>query len=29
MDYLGSTYRDVASVERSTTVREIWLGMEP
>jgi hypothetical protein len=29
MDYVGNTYRDVASVERSTTVREIWLGMEP
>ncbi len=28
MDYLGGTYRDVETVERSTTVREIWKGME-
>ena len=27
MDYVGATYRDVESVERSTTVREIWKGL--
>lgn len=27
MDYVGGTYRDQESVERSTTVREIWRGM--
>lgn len=29
MDFVGATYRDVDGVERSTTVREIWKGMEP
>ena len=28
MDYLGNTYRDVEGVPRSTTVREIWKGMD-
>ena len=28
MDYAWGTYRDVETVERSTTVREIWKGME-
>jgi len=28
MDYVGLTYRDVEAVERSTTVREIWKGMD-
>jgi hypothetical protein len=28
MDYVGFTYRDVEAVERSTTVREIWKGMD-
>ncbi|HTV93094.1 MAG TPA: sterol desaturase family protein [Verrucomicrobiae bacterium] len=27
MDFVGATYRDVESVDRSTTVREIWRGM--
>ena len=27
MDFAGATYRDVESVDRSTTVREIWRGM--
>jgi len=27
MDYVGLTYRNVDTVERSTTVREIWKGM--
>jgi 4-hydroxysphinganine ceramide fatty acyl 2-hydroxylase len=27
MDFAGATYRDVESVERSTSVREIWRGM--
>jgi 4-hydroxysphinganine ceramide fatty acyl 2-hydroxylase len=27
MDFVGVTYRDVDTVERSTTVREIWRGM--
>ncbi|MGC2242004.1 MAG: hypothetical protein WBA06_00110, partial [Candidatus Aquilonibacter sp.] len=27
MDLAGATYRDVESVDRSTTVREIWRGM--
>jgi 4-hydroxysphinganine ceramide fatty acyl 2-hydroxylase len=27
MDFVGLTYRDVDTVERSTTVREIWRGM--
>ena len=29
MDFVGATYRDVDGVERSTTVREIWRGMDP
>ena len=28
MDYVGTTYRSVDGVERSTTVREIWRGMD-
>ncbi len=27
MDFAGATYRDVESVERSTSAREIWRGM--
>jgi len=27
MDFAGATYRDVESVERSASVREIWRGM--
>lgn len=27
-DHVGGTYRDVEDVERSTTVREIWRGMD-
>jgi len=27
MDFAGATYRDVESVDRSTTVREIWRSM--
>ncbi len=27
MDFVGATYRNVDTVERSTTVREIWRGM--
>lgn len=28
MDYAGNSYRSVDDVERSTTVREIWRGMD-